>query len=74
MARRDLPNAALWGFEYAYARMQEVERELAAIMADNTLPRAVVNRRVQAARLAVSKARERIVEVHPRAPQRAPKW
>lgn len=71
MGRRNLPNTALWGFEFIYSQLQEIERQLAAIADDNTLPRHSVSRRVQAARIAALKARERATEVHPKVAQRS---
>lgn len=71
--RRPIPNTALWALEFNYARLVEIEALLKQVIAVTGLSQSD-RTRIQAARLAASRGRERIVQAHPTAPDKAVKW
>ena len=70
---RERPNNAMWALEFNYARHLEIEGLMRLVLKSTTLSQ-LDRTRIQAARLAASRGRERIVEVHPKAPKKATKW
>lgn len=71
--RNEPSNVALHAMEFSYARLLEIEA-LLKVLLNNTGLGQVDRTRIQAARLAASRGRERIVEAHPKAPKKATKW
>lgn len=71
--RNEPSNVALHAMEFSYARLLEIEA-LLKLLLNNTGLGQVDRTRIQAARLAASRGRERIVEAHPNARKKATKW
>ena len=67
MAKRPLPNTALWALEDAYAAFLSIERDVAPLMADPQPTRAQLVTVLAHVRVMSANARANIIEVHPSA-------
>lgn len=67
---RQLPNVALWGLEDIYKELEKAEALLAALVdprAEPTRTTYILN--LSNTRLALSRAREKVISLHPKACQ-----